>query len=90
MECKPVRHKASNLWDSFLGLLYLNSARVRLCPGKVKGLNVGGFPTQTNVNGPYAYIWGSRGRRFKSCQPDKGFVRDWRPLNPEFVGTPRR
>jgi hypothetical protein len=67
---RVTSQEASKAWDSFLGLLYLNSARVRLCPGKVKGLNVGGFPTQTNVNGLYAYNWGSRGRRFKSCQPD--------------------
>ena len=59
-------------WDSFLGLLYLNSAHVRLCPGRVKGANLVDFPTQTNINGPHAYNWGSRGRRFKSCQPDWG------------------
>ena len=29
-----------------------------------------GFPTEANIGGPHAYNWGSRGRRFKSCQPD--------------------
>ena len=39
-----VEQKISNLWDSFLGLLYLNSANVRLCPGEAKRESYGVFP----------------------------------------------
>ena len=61
-----------------MGLLYLNSAHVRLCPGEAKRRKLGGYPTEANIGEPYAYNWGSRGRRFKSCQPDwgsRGFFR---------------
>ena len=65
-----MRHKTYSLWNSFLGLLYLNPANVRPCPGGAKRPNLWGFLTPANVDGPYAYDWGSMGRRFKSCQPD--------------------
>ena len=32
------------------------------------------------VHGSAADAWGSRGRRFKSCQPDKGIIAGQRPF----------
>src|SRR3954454_24974663 len=31
-----------------------------------------GNDTQADSHGPEEFAWGSRGRRFKSCQPDSG------------------
>ena len=50
-----VEQKISNLWDSFLGLLYLNSANVRLWPGEAKKRKLRRFPTEANISGPHAY-----------------------------------